>query len=253
MTPTSVATTRKPDCRTDRLGHEPEAHRAFGHDLDDDGQDHQSQDVVRDCGAEHDPRLRRRQGAQIAEHASGDADAGGCQSGPDEERSVTRLAETEPDGPTQGERHRDTDDCHQHRGPAEGAQLGQVHLHPDLHEQQEHAELGQRHHWFAVRRDPTEQRWPDEHADHDLAHDGWHTHALARFGSQLRGDQDQCQIGEHRPIVRVDAARRSHTHARHAAETNATRARRSNRRAFRTPRVGRRRTMRRRSDTITRR
>ncbi len=39
---------------------------------------------------------------------------------PDEERRITRLAEPEPDEPTQRERHRDPDDCHQHRRPGRG-------------------------------------------------------------------------------------------------------------------------------------
>ena len=41
------------------------------------------------------------------------------------------------------ERHDDADDGDEHRRPTDLAQLGEVHLHADLHEQQQHAELGE--------------------------------------------------------------------------------------------------------------
>ena len=86
--PTTPETTRKPSasptCRCD----DADRDRVAGDHLDHDGEDDQAEHVVGDGGAEHDPRLDRRQRPEVAEDPGGDADAGRRQRGAEEDRRL---------------------------------------------------------------------------------------------------------------------------------------------------------------------
>ncbi len=172
-----------------------------GDDLDDDGEDDQAEHVVGDGRPEHDPRLGGGEGAQVAEHSRRDADARRRERRTDEQRGVPRLAEAEGDAAAEHERHGDADEGDAHRRAADSAELGEVHLHPDLDEEQQHAELGERDDRLAVRRNPAEHRRPDDDADDDLADDGGDFDPLAQLGGELGGDEDHRQVEQHRPSV----------------------------------------------------
>ena len=111
--------------------------------------------------------------------------------------SARLRVEAEPDpghGPT-GEGDGDPDDRHEHGRPADAAELGQVHLHADLHEQQQHTELGEdaeAHPPVAGDLDEAEDGGTDEDAGEDLAEHGGQSDALGSLGGELRrGDHDQ--------------------------------------------------------------
>ena len=69
---------------------------AFGDDARDDGEDHEAEHVVGDRRTEHGARFDRRERAEVAEHARGDADARRGQRGADEQRFLAVEAEAEP-------------------------------------------------------------------------------------------------------------------------------------------------------------
>ena len=141
--------------------------------------------------------------------------------GPDVQRGVSGLSEAERDEPADQEGDRDTDRGHRHRRPADAPQFGEVHLHADLHEQQQHAKLGDCRHGLAVGRNPPEERRADDDADGDLADHGRHPDPLAQLGGELRGDQDHRDVEQHPGIVGI-AARPCHrpNGRRHTQETN---------------------------------
>ena len=93
------------------------------------------------------------------------------------------------------ERDGDADDRDEHRGPADPAELGEVHLHPDLDEQQQHPELGEHAEAdapLAPQLDEAEHGRPDEDAGHDLAEHRRHADPLGSLGRQLGGgDHDE--------------------------------------------------------------
>ena len=141
------------------------------------------------------------------------------------------LAEGEADGAAEEERHDDADDGDGHRRAADPTQLGEIHLHPDLHEEEEHADLGEGHDRLAVGGDPAEQGRPDQDADDDLADDGRNADPLAELGGELGGDQDHCQVEQHRPSVGSTSAvgpapRGGDTERSRAGNTAETRRRR---------------------------
>ena len=197
------------------------------HDLDDHGEDQQAEDVVGDRRAEDDPRLGGRQGAQVTEHPRRDPDAGCRERRADEQGGVAGLAETEGDTAAEHERHGNADHGDGHRGATDATQFREVHLHPDLHEEQQDAEFGKGDDRFAVGRDPAEHGRPDQDADDDLADDSRNVDPLAQFGGELGGDQDHRQVEQHRPSVgtrrRPDPARQDRdierSHRRNAPET----------------------------------
>ena len=134
--------TRKPTAAADRAGDRQGVDVVAGDDLDDDGEDEQAEHVVGHGRAEHDPRLGRGEGAQVAEHPRRDADARGRQGGAEEQRRVAGFAEPDADDAAEQERHGDADDGDGHRRSPDATELGEIHLHADLDEQQQDAELG---------------------------------------------------------------------------------------------------------------
>ena len=127
----------------DGRGDDADRHRVARHDLDDDGEDDQPEHVVGHSGAEHDARLDRRQGMEVAEDAGGQADARRGQGGPEEDCRVGVPAEGDAGPRSGGERRDDADDGDQHRSPTDPAELGEVHLHADLDQQQQDPDLGE--------------------------------------------------------------------------------------------------------------
>ena len=138
------------------------------------GQDDQSDHVVGDGGAEDDARLGRRQGTEITEDPGRDADARGRQGGTEEDRRFERPARAPSAAVVaEYERHGDADDGDDQRRPPDPPELGQVHLHAHLHQEEEHADLG--HHADAhgaigaAQVDQPEHGWADHDAGGDLA------------------------------------------------------------------------------------
>ena len=112
-------------------------------DLDDHSENDEAQDVVGDRGTQHDASFGRGECSQVAEHTGGDADAGGGERGADEDRGVRAQAEQQPDAHTTRERCADTNHRDQQRCLAHLAELGEVHLHAHLQQQQQHTDLGE--------------------------------------------------------------------------------------------------------------
>ncbi len=183
------------DRPTQRRADGAQAHAVARHDLDDDREDDEADHVVGDCGAEDDTSLGRRQRPQIAEHAGGDPDARRGEGRAEEDGDVGRLPEGAGDAGAQGERGRHADDGHEDGRTPDPTELGEVHLHADMDQQQEHAQFGDhREADAAVARhvDEPEHRRADEDPRDDLAEHSRHADAFRQFGSQLRcGDDDQ--------------------------------------------------------------
>ena len=105
-----------------------ERYRALAHDADDDGEDHESDHVIGDGGAQHGPGLRRCQRSQVGEHPGRHAHAGGGQSGAHEQGRVATLTEAGHHAVAEGERGGDACCGHEQRRAAHAAELGEVHL-----------------------------------------------------------------------------------------------------------------------------
>ena len=83
----------------------------------------------------------------------------------------------------------------EHRGLPDGPELAEVHLHPDLEQQQDDPELGQRGEDLRVA-DEAEDRRPDEHARDDLADHRRHVDPLGDLRGDLRRDEDDQDVEE---------------------------------------------------------
>ena len=155
--------------------HDPDRHRVAGDDLDHNREDDKAEHVVGDGRPEHDARLDRRQRAEVAEDSCGDPDAGRGQRGAEEDRGLGVEPEADPSTGAGDERHGDADDRDEHRRPPDLAELGEVHLHPDLHEQQQDTDLGEHAEAdtpLASQLDEPEDRGADQDASDDLAQYG---------------------------------------------------------------------------------
>ena len=156
-------------------------------------------------------RLDRRQGTEVAEDAGGDADARRGQGGAEEDRRLGVQAEADAGPGPDDERHGDADDGDQHRRPPDPTELGEVHLHADLHEQQQDAELGEHAEAdaaVAAELDEAEHRRPDEDAGDDLAEHGGDADALGDLGRQLGGGDDDQQVEQQpRQVDGLDSRR----------------------------------------------
>ena len=84
----------------------------------------------------------------------------------------------------------------QQRRAADLAQLAEVHLHADLEQQEDDADLAERAEHLVVAADQVEHRRADEDAGDDLADDGRDADALGDLGRQLGGDEDDQDVAE---------------------------------------------------------
>ena len=174
------------------LGHQAHAHVASGDHLGDDGEDDEAEHIVGHCRTQHDACLDGGEGTQVAEHAGGDAHAGGSERSTEEDGGLGRLAEGQAHRCSGRERCDDTDDRHQHRRPAHLAEFGQVHLHAHSEQQQQHTDLGQhtdRHATVAGEVDQTEHRRADDHPGGDLAEHTRDARSLGEFAHHLGSDE----------------------------------------------------------------
>ena len=112
--------------------------------------------------------------------------------------AVSRVpAEADAGAGTGDERHDDADDGDGQRGPTDAPELGEVHLHADLDEQQQHAELGEHAEAdaaLAVEVDEPEHRRADDDAGDDLAEHGRDADPLGALRGELRRDDDHEQV-----------------------------------------------------------
>ena len=97
---------------------------------------------------------------------------------------------------------------------ADLSELDEVHLHADLHEQQEHTEFRQnrdRDPAHAVDLDQAEYRWPDHNAGHDLAENGRDPKSLGDLGSELGNGQHDEQVEQDPAEVNTLGCRDDHS------------------------------------------
>ena len=96
-----------------------------------------------------------------------------------------------------GEQHRgqDADRRHPQRVAADPRELAQVHLHPDLEQQEDRADLSERRE-EVVPADQPEQRGPDGDPQHDLEQHGCLAAPLGDLGGHPRRDEDDQQVHE---------------------------------------------------------
>ena len=104
---------------------------------------HETKDIVGDGCSEYRPGLDRRECAQIAEHPRRDPHARGRQRGAEEQRRLRVVAEQLRHAEPRRHRHRDTDDGHSDRCAPDRPELTEVHLHTDLEQQQDDADLAE--------------------------------------------------------------------------------------------------------------
>ena len=206
--PITVATTTKPIATNDDLEDPDRRDAALGDDSRHDGEDHQAEHVVGDRRAEHGARFDRRERAQVAEHPCGDADARRGQRGADEQRFLTGEAEADPGRDAGRHRYDDADDRDEQRRPTDRAQVAEVHLHADLEQQEDDAELGEGVDDF-VRFDEAEQRRPDEDAGGDLGDDGRDVDAVRDLSGDLGRDEHDQDVEQDRVDVHRGAHPRS--------------------------------------------
>ena len=185
---------------------EPDRHRhdgehgqqrdgALGDDAHDDGEDHQPEHVVGHRGAEHSARLDRRERAEVAEDPRGDPDARRRERGAEEQRRVRVVRERDADPEADRHRQGDADHGDAHRRPPDRGEVADVHLHPDLQQEEDHAELGE--HLEDLRgADQPEDRRPDDDARDDLADHRRHPDALRDLRRELRRDQQDQDVPE---------------------------------------------------------
>ena len=229
-----LAERHRHDEHADDGGHDEEADRAAdrakdrqridvasGDNLDDHREDDQSEDVVGNGRAEHDSSLGGGERLEVAEHPGRDSHARGGEGGTEEQCGVARFTETESDEPADHEWHHDADNGHRHRRPADATEFGEVHLHADLHQQQQHTQFGECGDGLAVRWNPPEQRGSDQDSDDDLADDSRHSDSLAQLGRDLGGEQNHRDVEQHPGIVRMTASSCLWSRVRgHTPETN---------------------------------
>ena len=159
-----------------------------GHQADRD----QGEDVVDHRGAEHDPRERLVEHAELPEDPARDPDARGAQ-GEADERGRLDLGpdrQAEPDPGRDRQDHRD--DRGQHGRPAHRQQVVEAHLQPDREQQDDHAELGEDRRGLAGV-DETEGVGTDDEATKQLADDGGLTQAASDLLAELRADEEDEQ------------------------------------------------------------
>ena len=137
---------------------------------------------------EHRARLDGRQSAKIAEDPRGDADARRRERGTEEQRGVRVVVERDPDAVAHRHRQHDADHRDAHRRAPDGGEIADVHLEPDLQQQQDDAELGE-HLEHLGRADEPEHGRADEHAGDDLADDRRHLDPLRDLRGDLRRDE----------------------------------------------------------------
>ena len=180
-----------------RRCHDPDRHGVAGDDLDHDREDDQAEHVVGNGRPEHDARLHRRQRPEVAEDSRCDPDAGRGQGGTEEDRGLGVEPEADPSTGARDERDGNADDRHEHRRPPDTTELGEVHLHPDLHEQQQDTELGKHPEAdtpLAPQLDEPEHRGADQDASDDLAQYRRNTDPLSPLGGELGCGQHDQQV-----------------------------------------------------------
>ena len=187
----------KPDRHARDSGHAAErdfrARRQSGHDREDHEADH----VVDHRRPENDLSLRVLKPAEIGEHASGDADAGGGQRRRRDDRRRGPGFEPLAGPVAAGERQDHADGRHCGRRAADADELGQVSLQPDLEEQQNDAKFGEQVQRLLMRIDEVEHRRTEDDARDQLAEHGRLTDSLGDQASELgRGESDDEQAEE---------------------------------------------------------
>ncbi len=166
---------------------------AVPHDLDDDGQEHQAEHVVRHRGAHDRAGLDRGERTQVAEDPGRDPDARRREGGAEKQGGVGVLAERETGGVPTDQRDDDPDDRDAHRGPTDGREILDVHLHAHLQQEQDHAELGEYVEDARGAHEP-QQRRADEDPGHDLADDSGDLDPFRDLGGELGRHQDHQDV-----------------------------------------------------------
>ena len=180
--------------------HRDHRHRALGDESYDHREHDQAHHVVGDRGSDHCAGLDHGQRTQVAEHARRYADARGRERGADEQRLLAIVGEQPRDARPGREQRDHADGRHGQRRPAHCAELGEVHLEPDLEEQQDHAELAQHAH-DVVSLDETQHGRPDEDPGDDLADDGRHLDPFGDLGRHLGREQKDENVQKDRVHV----------------------------------------------------
>jgi hypothetical protein len=166
-----------------------------GHEPHDDGEDDEPHHVVGHRRAEHGAGLDAGQGAEVPEHPGGDPHGRGGEGGAHEDGRARRLASGGRHRPPGDEGQGDAEHRHLERCPAHGPELPEVHLEPDLEEEQDDAELAEGVEDLA-RLHQAEGRRPECEPGEDLPHDGRQAHPLGALGRHLGGHEDEEDVEE---------------------------------------------------------
>ncbi len=178
-----------------------DAHRAGLHQAGDHGENHQAEHIVDHRRAEHDARRRCAEFAEIAEHATGDADRGGRQRGAEEQIGIGRLPRQQQrpdDEGAQGKGHDNADTTDGKRPPADLDQIGQPRFQADLQQQDDHAQFGDEEDDRVFGdggevSNPEQREITQHHAEQQFAEDGGKTEAARQRREQARAHQDEGQ------------------------------------------------------------
>ena len=187
-------------------------------DSGDDREDDESEHVVGDRSTKDGPRLWGRQCSQVAEDASGDADARGGQRGTDEQRGIRRFAERRGGEVAHCHRRGNADHADRERRPTDSAQLVDVSFHTDLGKEDDHADFGEEEHDVAGA-NPAEYGWTEHDAHADLANDDGNVQAVEDLRGHLGHDEHQGQVEEQ--TTEVDAIRSGGEHCEHGVRLGA--------------------------------
>ena len=176
--------------------HRQERDRALGHETDNHRQHDEAHDVVGHRGAEHQSGLGGGEGSQVPEHPRRDADARRRQRRGHEELRVEVVGDRTHGEETQDHRGDHTDDGHLKGGPTDLAQLGQVHLHADLEQEEDDPHLAEGHQHLVAVADEAEHGRADDDAGHDLADHGRDADALGDLRRRFGRDEHDQDVGE---------------------------------------------------------
>ena len=132
---------------------------------------------------------------QIAEDPRGDADAGGGKRGAEEQRRVVAVVEELHRAEAGGHRDDDADRSDARRRPTDGAELAEIHLEPDLEQEEDHAELAE-HRERLVRAHEVEDRRADHDAGEDLGDDRREPDPFGELRGELGRDEEDQDVEE---------------------------------------------------------
>ena len=127
-------------------------------------------------------------------------DAGRRERRADEQRLVAAVAQRRRDRVAAGHRHDDADRRDRQRRSPDRTEIGDVHLHADAEEQQDHPELAE-HAQRLVRPHEPEDRRPDDDPGDDLAHDRRHVDPLGDLRGELRRDEHDEDVQQDRSDI----------------------------------------------------